>query len=128
MKVFNHITISLALFGIVGSTFPNIAVAASNQRACSNAVSRQLKKADFGSKAANAVRPMITSVATPEIMNVIKLSNRGKLTSSRKRYSYIYNKVSAKEYSWIIKNPSKVSSVANRTIENVLRRECRGVR
>ena len=92
MKVFNHITISLAFFGIIGSTSLNIAVAASNEQVCKNAVSRELNNADFGSRAANAVRPMITKIATPQIIDIIRRSNRGELTSYRHRRNHIYSK------------------------------------
>ena len=131
MKVFNSISISVLLFGVIGSSFPNFVVASSSEEMCKNAVKRKLTKADFGSQTANIAKPIIIRVAQPELMEVIKDVNQGNI-SEKDMPDRIKDDIS--NHSFFTNNPfqipinqEKVSVEVTKQIKPLLKKECKGV-
>lgn len=131
MKVFKHVAISIALFGIIGSSFPGFVVASSSEEMCKNAVKQKLTKADFGSQTANIAKPIIIRVAQPELMKVIKDVNQGNI-SEKDMPDRIKDDIS--NHSFFVNNPfqipinqEKVSAEVSKEIKPLLKKECKGV-
>ena len=131
MKGFKYIAISIALLGVVGLSFPDVAVALSSERGCRNAVKRQLKAADFGSRGANIAKPIIIGFAEPEVMKIIKDVNQGNL-SQEDIGDRVKNDLS--NHSFFADNPfkipinqEKVSAQVSKEIKPLLKKECKGV-
>ena len=131
MNRFKYIAISTALFGVIGANCPNVAVASSSEGVCRNAVKRQLKAADFGSRGANIAKPIIIGFAEPELIKVIKDVNQGNI-SQEDMPDRIKNDLS--NHSFFVDNPfkipinqEKVSAEVSKEIRPLLNKECKGV-
>ncbi|KST69925.1 hypothetical protein [Mastigocoleus testarum] len=132
MKVFNHIAISIVIFGVaIGGSLPKYAVAASSEQVCRNAIKQKLKETDFGSRGANIAKPIIIRIAEPELIKTIKDVNQGNI-SQEDIPDRIQTDIS--NHSFFVNNPfnipinkEKVSAKVAGEIKPLLKKECKGV-
>ena len=129
-KKLDRIAILIALFGIVGLTYPDIAAPASNDRICKNAIKQELEQANYGSEAANKplIKKTIVLVAQKDVIDIVKLSNRGELNSFEDRQNEIKERLKQKKVFSFVEDFDEVSSQAADKIEPLLENECREVK
>ena len=128
--MFARIAILIALFGIVSLTYSNFAKASSNEQICKDVIKQELEQTDFGSKAANTplIKKAIVLAAKKDVMNIIKLSNRGELNSFADRQNEIKKRLKRKKVFNFVEDFDEVSYQAADKIEPLLENECRGVK